>query len=139
VAQRAVVAPNGDLKDGTMAVSVQAAVTIVVTDSIGGGEVCNPSGFEQGDQPSLMLPGYGHRSRNRNGQGTAQPNGAIQDGINAAEERSTKCRKAVSNQFINGLALIDSSDVYFGTAQRRFRHASLDLTRTGGGNSPFAP
>ena len=56
VAQRAVVAADRDLVDRIACVRVQAAMAVVITDRVGGAEVGDPAGFEQRDQPRLMLP-----------------------------------------------------------------------------------
>ena len=54
VAQRAVVAPDGDFEH-RIAMGVEAAMAVVIADRIGGRQIRDPSGFEQRDQPGLML------------------------------------------------------------------------------------
>src|SRR6185437_8453843 len=52
VTQRAVVAPDGDFEHW-IAMGVEAAVTVVVADGVGGAEIRDPAGFKQWNQPRL--------------------------------------------------------------------------------------
>ena len=65
VAQRGVVAEDGNFVDGAGLVGVQAAVAVVVADGVGGAQVRHPAGFEQRDQPGLVLAGDRDRAGNR--------------------------------------------------------------------------
>ena len=63
IAQRGIVAEDRNFVDGLAAVLVQTAVAIVIANRVGGAEVRNPAGFEQRNQPRLML------ARDCNGSG----------------------------------------------------------------------
>ena len=72
VAQRAVVAEDGDLVDRVVVVRVEAAVAVVVADGVGGAEVGDPAGLEQRDQPGLVLAGDGDRPGDGQGERAAR-------------------------------------------------------------------
>ena len=62
---------------------IQAAVAIVIANGIGGAEIGNPSGFEQRNQPGLMLARDRHGPGYRQGQRASLADGGIKDGIDA--------------------------------------------------------
>ena len=89
VAQCAVVAPNRNFED-RIAMRIQAAMAVVIADCVCGAEIRYPAGFEQRNQPRLMLPRHRHRSGNRQRQRAAEADRFIQDGVNAAQKRASK-------------------------------------------------
>src|SRR5262249_17950484 len=95
VPEGCIVPPDRDLKNGPVAVGVEAAVAVVVTDRVGGRKIGNPPGFEQRNQPSLMLSGDGNRPGNGQRQRAAHSNGPVEDGVDTAKKSSTKCGKTV--------------------------------------------
>jgi hypothetical protein len=93
-----------------VAVFLQAAVAVVVTHGVGGAEVGDPAGFEQRNQPRLMLSGYGDRAGDGQRQRASLADGVIEDGVDAAEERASESREAVREEVVQGIALVDSFD-----------------------------
>ena len=71
VAQLAVIAEDRNFVNRVFGVLIQAAMAVVITDRIRRAEVSHPTGFEQRNQPRLMLPRNGDRARNRNRQRTS--------------------------------------------------------------------
>ena len=124
IAQRAVVAPDGNFEHG-VAMRVEAAVAVVVADRIGGGEISDPARFEQRDQPGLMLAADRDRSGDGERQRATGSDGAVENRIDAAEEGSSERRKAVGEQFVQRFNFIDAADADLGT----ITHVSLILLK----------
>ena len=133
VAQGGVVAVDGDFVDGSGLVGVEAAMAIVIADGVGGAEVGDPTGFEQGNQPGLMLAGYGDGPGDGQGEGAAHADGAVEDLVNPAQIGSAKGRQAVQEDFFKGTALIDSTGLDVaaraGTLVLRFVGHKLEHSR----------
>ena len=110
VAQRGIVAVDGDFVNGIDVVRVQAAMAVVIADRVGGAEVGHPAGFEQRDQPGLVLAGNRDRAGNRQGQRAALADGAVEDGVNAAQIGAAESRQAVPENLIESGAFIDAPD-----------------------------
>ena len=111
VAQRAVVAPDGDFEHRAVAMRVQAAVAVVIANGIGGAEIGHPAGFEQRNQPGLMLARNRDRTRNGERQRAAQADGVVEDRVDAAQEGPAEGRKAVGDQFVQAVAFVDALHV----------------------------
>ena len=111
VAQRAVVAPDGDLEDGPVAMRVERAVAVVIAHGVGGREIRHPAGFKQRNQPGLMLAGNRHRPRHRHRKRTSLTDGVIEDGVNTPQEGAAERGKTVRDQVAERVALIDT--LYF--------------------------
>ena len=75
-------------------------MAVVITDRIGGAQIGHPAGFEQRNQPGLMLARNRNRTGNRQRQRAAHTDGAIENLINAAQIRAAERRQAVSKKFI---------------------------------------
>ena len=136
VAQRAVVAPDGNFEHRTVAMRVQAAMAVVIADRIGGGEIGDPAGFEQRDQPGLMLAADGDRTGDGERERAACSDGAIENRIDAAKKGAAERGKAVSEQLIESFALVDAADADLGAIVLECRHRRFDLTQIAGGNFP---
>ena len=109
VAQRGVVAVDGDFVDGAGLVGVEAAVAVVVADGVGGAEVGDPAGFEQRDQPGLMLAGDRDGPGDGQGERAAHADGAVEDLVDAAQIGSAEGGQAVQEEFVEGAALVDAA------------------------------
>ena len=70
-------------------------MAVVVADGVGGGEVGYPAGFQERDQPGLVLAGDGDGSGYGDGEGAALADGVVEDGVDAAEEGAAECGEAV--------------------------------------------
>lgn len=114
VAKRAVVAEDGDLEDG-IAVRKQSAVSVVVTNSVGGGQVGDPAGFQKGQEPSLVLTGNGDGTGNGEGEGTTSRNGCVEKGVDPAQIRTAERRETVQKNVLDGFDFIDATGVYAAT------------------------
>ena len=90
VAECSIIAENGHFKHG-VAVRVEAAMAVVITDGVGSAEVGNPAGFEQRNQPGLMLARDSDRTGDGKRKRAAHADGAIEDGINSAKICAAKC------------------------------------------------
>ena len=110
VAQRGIVAEDGDFVDGAGLVGVQAAVAVVVADGVGGAEVGHPAGFEQRNQPGLVLAGDGDRPGDGEGERAAHADGAVEDLVNAAQIGAAEGRQAMREKFVQRVALVHSAD-----------------------------
>ena len=108
VAQGGVVAVDGDFVDGAGFVGVEAAMAVVIADGVGGAEVGHPAGFEQRDQPGMMLAGDRDRAGDGEGERAAHADGAVEDLVDAAQIGSAEGRQAVQEEFVHGAALIDA-------------------------------
>ena len=84
----------GTSKTG-VAMRVQAAVAVVIAHRVGGAEIGDPAGFEQRNQPRLMLAGNRDRTGNRQRQRAAHADGLIENRVDAAQERSAERGEAV--------------------------------------------
>ena len=109
VAQGGVVAEDGDLVNGAGLVGVQAAMAVVIADGVGSAEVGHPAGFEQRDEPRMVLSG------NRDGAGDGQrqrathADGAVQDLVDAAQIGPAEGRQAVDEEFVHGAAFVHAA------------------------------
>jgi hypothetical protein len=112
VAQCAIVGKDGDLMNGAGFIGVQAAVAVVIADRVGGAEIRDPTGFEQRDEPGLMLSrdrdGSGHRQRQR----ASHSDGVVQNPINAAQVCATEGRQTMGEKLIQGGAFVHPADVH---------------------------
>ena len=135
VAQRGVVAVDGDFVDGTRLVGVEAAMTVVIADGVGGAEVGHPAGFEQRNQPGLMLAGDGDGAGDRQRERAAHADGGVEDLVDAPQIGSAEGRQAVEEEFVHGAALIDATgfDVAAraGTLMLRLVGHKLEHSRSG--------
>jgi hypothetical protein len=84
-------------------------VAVVVADGVGGGEVGDVAGFEEGDEPGLVLAADGDGSGDGEGEGTAVADGGVEDGVDAAEERAAEGGQAVAEEFVEGGDLVDTA------------------------------
>ena len=87
-------------------------MAVVIADRIGGAEIRDPSGFEQRNQPSLMLPGDGDGARNRESEGAAATDGGVENRVNPPQKRAAERRKAVREDFVEGVAFVDTSNLH---------------------------
>ena len=87
-------------------------MAVVVTDRVGGAQIGYPAGFEQRNQPGVMLSRYRNRTGNRQRQRASHTDRAIENLINAAQVRAAERRQAVSKKFIECGASVDAADVY---------------------------
>ncbi len=133
VAQGGVVAVDGDFVDGAGFVGVEAAMAVVVADGVGGAEVGDPAGFEQRDQPGMMLAGDGDGPGDGQGEGAAHADGAVEDLVNPAQIGAAKGGQAVQEEFFESAALIDSTGLDVaaraGTLVPRFVGHKLEHSR----------
>ena len=106
VAQRGVVAVDGDFVDGAGFVGVQAAMAVVIADGVGGAQIGHPAGFEQRDQPRLVLAGNGDRPRDGQRQRAAHADGAVQNLVDAPQVGAAERRQAVREKLVQRVALI---------------------------------
>ena len=90
---------------------VERAVAVVIADGVGGGKIRHPAGFEQRNQPRLMLAGDRDRTRDRHRERAALADGVIEDGVNAPQERPAERGKAVRDQLAERVAFVDA--LYF--------------------------
>ena len=111
IAQGAIVAKDRHLVNWIF-VRIQAAMPVVIANRIGGAEVGDPSGFEQWNQPGLVLAGDGHRPGDRKRNGAAHPDGPIENRVDAPQERAAKGRQAVPEQLVEGVALVHAANLY---------------------------
>ena len=109
---------------------IQAAVAVVVAGRVGGRKIGDPARFEQRDQPRLMLAADRDRARDGERQRAARSDGAVEDRIDAAKERSAERREAVGEQLIQRFDFIDAADADLGTIVS----CRFDLTQIAGGN-----
>ena len=122
-AQRGVVGEDRDLVDGAGFVGVQAAVAVVVADGVGGAQVRHPAGFEQRDQPRVMLARNGDGAGDGERQRTSRADGAVEDLVDAAQVGAAERRQAMGEQLVERVALVDAADVDVaaGATRGRFR------------------
>ena len=109
IAQRAVVAPDGNFEDRTVAMRVQAAVAVVIAHRVGGRKIRDPArlraaGSATPDAGRDTVTGPGDRQRQR----AALPDGVVENRVNAAQERSAERGKAVREQLAERLAFVDA-------------------------------
>ena len=95
LAQRGIVAVDGDLVNRARLVRIQAAMAVVITDRVGCADISDPAGFDQRNQPSVVLSGNGHRPRHGQGQRASQANGAVQNLVNAPQTCAPKRRQGM--------------------------------------------
>jgi hypothetical protein len=88
---------------------------VVIADRVSGGKIRDPAGFEQRDQPRLMLAADSDWTGNRNGQRASHADGAIEDGVNPAKECSAECGEAMRDQLSESFHFIDAADANLGT------------------------
>src|SRR6185503_15325870 len=69
-AKGGIVAMDRNLMNRSGLMIVQTAMAVVIADRVRGAEVRYPSGFEQGDQPGVMLAGNRDWTRDRQGHRT---------------------------------------------------------------------
>ena len=124
VAQGGVVAVDGDFVDGAGLVGVEAAMTVVIADRVGSAEVGHPAGFEQRDQPGVLLAGYRDRSGDGQGERAAHADGGVQNLVDAAQIGSAEGRQAVEEEFVHGAALVHAARLDVACAFRR-THAAV--------------
>lgn len=115
VAEGGVVAEDGDFVDG-VGVAGEGAMAVVVAHGVGAGEVGDPAGFEEGDEPGLVLTGDGDGSGEGEGEGDAGADGGIEDGVDAAEVGAAEGGKAVAEEFVEGLDVVDAAGADGGAA-----------------------
>ncbi len=111
ITQRAVVAPDRNFENG-IAMLGKTAMAVVITDRVGGTQVGDPAGFQQRQQPRLMLAGDGDGTRDRERQRAAHADRRIENGVDAAKECSAECRKAVRQDLVERVAFVDASNFY---------------------------
>jgi hypothetical protein len=90
----------------------QAAMSIVIADSVGGAEIAHPSGLQQRDQPGLMLPGNGDRARYGEGQRTSHADRLVQNGVDTPQERPAERGETMRNKLMERFAFIDAANFY---------------------------
>ena len=78
-------------------------------------EIRYPAGFEQRDQPGLVLAGDGDGTGYGDGEGAALADGVVKDGVDAAQEGAAEGGEAVGDQVAEGIALIDAFYFYCGS------------------------
>ena len=115
VAQRAIVAEDGHLVDRPRPIGIQAAVAVVVANRVGGAEVGDPTGFEQRDQPGLVLAGDRNGAGNRQGQRAAHADGPVENLVNAPQVRAAERRQAMREQIVESVALVHAADAHVAT------------------------
>ena len=90
-------------------------MAVVIADGVGGGEIRYPAGFQQRNQPGLMLAGDGDGSGYGDGERAALADGVVEDGVDAAEEGAAEGGEAVGDQVAEGVALVDAFYFYWGS------------------------
>lgn len=115
IAEGGIVAEDGDFVDG-IAVSGEGAVAVVVAHGVGAGEVGDPAGFEEGNEPGLVLAGDGDGSGEGEGQGDAGADGGIEDGVDAAKIGAAEGGEAVAEEVVEGVDFVDAAGADGGTA-----------------------
>jgi hypothetical protein len=89
VAERAVISEDRDLVH-RIAVSVQAAMAIVITDGVGGREIGHPTCLQQWIEPGLVLSGNSDRASDGQSQGHSGAHGLIEDLVEATQVRAAE-------------------------------------------------
>ncbi len=110
VAQRRIVAEDGDFVNRAGFIRVEAAMAVVIANGVGGAQIRHPSGFEQRDQPRLMLAGYRDRPRDRERQRASHADGAIENLVDAAQIRAAERGQAMREEFVEGGTFIHPPD-----------------------------
>ena len=87
-------------------------MAVVITHGIGGGEIGDPSGFKQREQPRLVLTRNRDGTRDRERERAAAADGGVEDRVDAPEKCATECGEAVHQDLVDGIAFVDSSDFY---------------------------
>ena len=100
VAQGTIVAENRHFVHRPMLVSVETAVAVVIADGVGGAQIGHPAGFEQWDQPRLVLSGDRHRTGDGQSERAAHADGAVEDRIDAAQVSAAEGRQAVAKKLV---------------------------------------
>ena len=91
-------------------VGVEGTVAVVIADSVGGGKIGYPAGFQQRNQPGLVLAGNGDGSGHGHREGAALADGMVEDGVDAPEKGSAERGETVRDEFAERVAFVDAFD-----------------------------
>ena len=95
---------------------IAAAATVgyplLVKAAAGGGDVGDPAGFEEGDEPGLVLAGNGDGAGDGERDGAALFDGAVEDRVDAAEDGAPEGGEAVFEDFVDGGDLVDAAHAH---------------------------
>ena len=87
-------------------------MAVVIADGVGGAEVGDPSGFEQRDQPGLVLAGDRHRARRWRASSGSPCRWPIENGVDAPQVSAAEGRQAVAEQLVERRAFVDAANFY---------------------------
>src|SRR5690348_1045641 len=96
---------------------VETAVAVVIADRVGGAEIRDPAGFEQRNQPGLVLAGDGHGPGHGESERAAHADGPIDNGVDAAQKGAAEGRETVPDQLVQRVAFIDAPHLNAGVVR----------------------
>ena len=83
-------------------------------------KVGHPSGFEQRNQPGLVLARNRHRTGNRQRQRAAHADRLIENGVDPPQKRAAESGQAVRENLVEGVAFIDAANAHRMAMGHRF-------------------
>ena len=88
-------------------------MSVVIANGIRSAEIGDPAGLKERDQPGLMLSGNSDRAGDGQGERTIHADGAVEDGVDAAQDRTSKGGQAMFKNLVDRLTFVNAANAHW--------------------------